>query len=103
MQEFECIVDDVSDDYIYIKMYDLTDRSRPIEFAEIKREIFSQHDQERLQAGQVFYWTINENGVSRFDLYSPAPLSDEAKQAIQKRAEKLYQDFAVRESDGSCN
>jgi hypothetical protein len=58
IQQWECIVTAVLDDHIGFEMYDLTDSSNAVEYAEIAVEEFSEYDRPLLAEGVVFYWSL---------------------------------------------
>ena len=64
LQQWECVVHELHDDFVVCEMHDLTDESRPLEFAEVYLDEFHEFDRPLLHEGIVFYWSIGHE-VSR--------------------------------------
>lgn len=86
LQRFECVVDEVDKEVAYCTLYDLTDTSNPIEFAEIFLSAFHKEPRE----GDVFHWIIFQKLSSKiefkFEFIEPTPLTDEQQQKISEKA-----------------
>ena len=64
LQQWEGVVSEVADDTMWADLYDLTDRSNPLEVVEIPLEEIDVADQPLLRPGSVFYWCIGYDDTS---------------------------------------
>lgn len=96
-QAWECIVTDVATDSITCEMYDITDPTATVEFAEIGVEELGLVTFLKLKEGSVLYWTVgyehNEFGTIR--RYSTFRVRDvkwtpEDVQRAKERANRIY-------------
>lgn len=66
LQQFECIVDELTLKSVCVRLYDLTNMDNPIEVAEMPIEQFDDNMKTQLVEGFLFYWNIGydtkENG-----------------------------------------
>lgn len=58
LQQWECVVSEVTDDSVWADITDLTDRSRSDEVVELPMDEFPLADRDLLVPGGVFYWAI---------------------------------------------
>lgn len=58
LQQWECIVLKTDDKTVHCEMHDLTDETKPIEYAELFWSEFNDYDKPFLDEGAVFYWSI---------------------------------------------
>lgn len=58
LQQWECVVLEHQGDVVCCELYDLTDESNPIEYAEVLLREFNQWDRPLLIEGAVFYWSL---------------------------------------------
>lgn len=58
LQQFECSVEEIGTDSIFVLLYDLTNTDNPQETAEIPLEKFDENFRANLKEGLVFYWNI---------------------------------------------
>lgn len=101
LQQWECIVTDVSPDSIHCDMHDLTNRTAPVEFAEIPLPQFTAADAAKLAEGSVFYWSIGYEAdslgttrrFSRFRVREFPQLTVEQQQRCRDRARQLAEAF----------
>lgn len=98
-QQFEGVVTEVLADSFVAKLHDLTDQSRPLEFAEIPLDEISSDDRPLMMVGAVFYWCIGHqitpgNQISRrsdIRLRRTRTWSKKMIQDAQKEAEILFE------------
>jgi len=97
LQQWECIVLQVRNDCVECEMHDLTDESKPVEFAEIYLDEFSDSDRALLCEGAVFYWSIGHEikrtgqvrRYSELRVRRMPPLTPLKKREINERAGQL--------------
>lgn len=97
LQQWECIVSRVQDDCVECEMHDLTDESKPVEFAEIYLDEFNEFDRALLCEGAIFYWSIGHEikrtgqvrRYSELRVRRMPPLTPLKKREINKRAGQL--------------
>jgi hypothetical protein len=58
LQQWECVVLERDNEVVRCELHDLTDESRPIEYAEIYIEQFNSYDVPLIVEGAVFYWSL---------------------------------------------
>lgn len=58
LQQWECVVLDRQHDVVCCELYDLTDESNPVEYAEVLLSEFNTWDLPLLVEGAVFYWSL---------------------------------------------
>lgn len=103
LQKFECVVTDEIDDkgLFWIEMHDLTDKTRPIEIAELRASAMP-IDANQIKEGTIFYWDIIEledplsgkkvtcnKVIVREDIWTTKMLNK-----AHKLAKKLFKQFA---------
>jgi hypothetical protein len=97
LQQWECVVLSVHDDCVECEMHDLTDVTKPVEWAEVYLEEFNHFDRALLREGAVFYWSIGHEtkATGQVRRYSELrvrrmpPLSKLTKREISERASRL--------------
>lgn len=58
LQQWECIVIETDQETVKVEMFDLTDETNPVEYAEIYWSEFNDYDKPLIEEGAVFYWSI---------------------------------------------
>jgi hypothetical protein len=58
LQQWECVVLERQHDVVCCDLYDLTDLSNPVEYAEVLLSEFNEWDLPLLVEGAVFYWSL---------------------------------------------
>ncbi len=58
LQQWECVVLAKDDEVVCCEMHDLTDETKPSEYAEIFLRQFNAYDRPLLVEGAVFYWSM---------------------------------------------
>lgn len=64
LQQWECVVSRVTEDYVECEMHDLTNEQLPVEQADLYLDEFNHFDRALLQEGTVFYWSIGHETSS---------------------------------------
>lgn len=62
LQQWECVVLERRKDVVCCELYDLTNKSNPVEYAELFLDEFNDDDVPLLLDGAVFYWSIAHLG-----------------------------------------
>jgi len=92
LQEWECLVDEVTDGIVYLRLYDLTDKTTDTEVAEIPIEGLGDAGKD-LQPGTILYWSIEvtEDGKT-LSIFKPHNVywTQEELDAAKEEAEKLF-------------
>ncbi len=99
LQQWECVIHEVSDECVSCELHDLTDPSCPIEFAEVYLSEFSDFDRPLLEEGAVFYWSIGRETsktgqvrrYSELRVRRMPPLSQSKRREITRKARQLGQ------------
>lgn len=102
IQMWEGVVMALHDDVIEAKLFDLTDKERAPELAEVYLEYFTNSDRELLDVGSQFYWTIGieitEFGqikqVSEMRLRRYKALSVREEREIARKAKFLFESLS---------
>ncbi|HBE71308.1 MAG TPA: hypothetical protein DDW52_24440 [Planctomycetaceae bacterium] len=58
LQQWECVVLERQHDVVCCELYDITDESNPVEYAEVLLSEFNTWDLPLLVEGAVFYWSL---------------------------------------------
>ena len=88
IQEFECLVDEVDENLVFISMVDLTDKSRPLEVASMDLSILGFS----VSPGTIFYWKIFSDETQKFEKLEKF-LTREQLNSINERAKELFNKF----------
>lgn len=101
IQQWECIITDIDGDVVECEMYDLTDESQPVEFAELLIDEFNEYDHALLKPGCVFYWSVgykrNERALGTIERYSRLlvrrvpRLSRAREKELKDKADRLHE------------
>lgn len=102
LQQWECVVTHVQNDCVECEMHDLTDESKPVEYAEVFIGEFNHFDRELLREGAVFYWSLGHETYrtgqvrrySELRVRRMPPLSNLKRREIVNRAKQLGELFA---------
>ena len=93
-QEWECLVEEVTEDSVICELYDLTDSSNSSELAEIFLSHIPKQIVEKLEEGFAFYWQIgttederNVDHFSNFFIYEDFLLNTDRERIEQMRLE----------------
>lgn len=97
LQQWECVVLERQDDVVCCELYDLTNESNPIEYAEVLLNEFNAWDRPLLIEGAVFYWSLGhlrkQTGQVRrfteFQLRRMPKLSQANQQQIAQKVKSL--------------
>lgn len=97
LQQWECVISKVHDEYVECEMHDLTDERGSVEYAEVYIDEFNEYDRELLQEGGVFYWSIGHSTartgqVRRYSdlrVRRMPPVSKLKRKEFEKRATEL--------------
>lgn len=89
LQEWECVVTDVSKNTFWATMYDLTDMSRPVETAEFKRHVAPKSKRNLITPGTIFYFKIYDGGIRSF-FFPERRWTKEEIEDIRQQAEELH-------------
>jgi hypothetical protein len=98
LQQFECAVTRITRDYFEAQLSDLTDPTKPMEFAELSLEDVSHSDLPLLVPGCVFYWILGYEtrqggqitNVSEIRLRRNPPWSRRAIEKLKAKALETY-------------
>lgn len=92
LQKWECVVEEIDKDIVYLRLYDLTEPNYDLEQAEVPIENFTEEVRSVLCVGRILYWTIevDENGMgnSKFEPLLTKWTQEELDQ-IEKEADEL--------------
>jgi len=99
LQQWECVIHEVSEECVSCELHDLTDSLCPTEFAEIYVSEFSDFDRPLLEEGAVFYWSVGRETsktgqvrrYSELRLRRMPPLSKSKRREITRKAQQLGQ------------
>ena len=58
IHQWECIVTDVHDETVAVDLYDLMDKTRPVESADLSILEIPPAERANVTAGSVFYWLV---------------------------------------------
>lgn len=99
LQQWECVIHEISGDCVSCELHDLTDSTCPTEFAEIYISEFSEFDRPLLEEGAVFYWSVGRETsktgqvrrYSELRMRRMPPLSRSKRREIARKAQQLGQ------------
>jgi hypothetical protein len=101
LQQFECVVTELMQDFVIAELIDLTDSSRPNEIAEIPLSDIPSADHSLLTPGCVFYWILGfetsaggqRNRVSEIRVRRTPNWSENEIEKIKAEGERLFKQF----------
>jgi hypothetical protein len=99
LQQFECAITEVDAGSVWVEMADLTDKTRPMEFASFSATQFDEKDRQYLKPGVVFLWTLTDglfssSGVSKFH-FSGERWTREALERVKTRAAEICKHLEI--------
>jgi len=92
LQEWECLVDEIIDGIVYLRLYDLTDKTRDLEIAEIPIEGLGEAGKDLL-VGAILYWSIEVTDDGKtLSIFKPHNVywTQEELDEVQREAEELH-------------